>query len=172
MPISEAAILGANALGGLFSGLSGASAAKAGVKEQKRQFNISNAAGPTRALESLPLRDRLMHILLSRFGEHPTTYTDAQASYTPGSGGTGTSGDIYKEMLRRMGYGGVAGVGAGAPYHSPINIFNQGQQAAQAGQAGPNPINAILARLQQQPGGGAPGAGGPTDLLARLGLRR
>lgn len=107
------AILGANALAGLFSGMSQANTQKAGIREQKREFDISGAAGPTRALEGLPLRDRLMHVLLSRFGNNPSTYAGAQASYTPGAGGTGPSGDIYREMLRRMGYNYGGGPGPG-----------------------------------------------------------
>jgi|SRR5712664_977627 len=98
------AIVGANALGGLFSGLSQGSAAKQGVQEQRREFNIGSAAGPTRGLETLPLRDRLLFLLNARFGPHPTTNTDAQNAYTAGAGGTANSQAIYEEMLRRMGY--------------------------------------------------------------------
>jgi hypothetical protein len=103
--------LGAEALSGLFSGLGANAAAKRTTKEQAREFNISGAGAPTRALEMLPLRDRLLHVLLSRFGQNPTTYAAAQNSYTPGSGGTGQSGEIYREMLRRMGYGAQVGGG-------------------------------------------------------------
>lgn len=111
LSLLEGGLLGANALGGLFGGLSQASAQKAATKEQQREFNIQGAMSPTRALEGLPLRDRLLHILLSRFGNAPNTYAQAQQSYTPGAGGTSGSKAIYEEMLRRMGYG------AG---HSPI----------------------------------------------------
>lgn len=109
MPIPAGAIVAGSALGGLFSGLSASGAQKAATRESARQFNITGAGAPTRALEGLPLRDRLLHILLSRFGNAPTTYAGAQASYTPGSGGTGQSKAIYEEMLKRMGYGGALG---------------------------------------------------------------
>ena len=99
-----AALVGGSALSGLFGGASQASAQRAQTQESKRQFNISSAMDPTRRLEGLPLRDRLLHILLSRFGTAPSTYAGAQASYTPGSGGTAGSQAIYEEMLRRMGY--------------------------------------------------------------------
>lgn len=101
----EGVLLGGNALSGLFGGLSQADAQRAATKEQARQFNISGAMTPTRALEGLPLRDRLLHVLLSRFGNAPNTYAQAQASYTPGAGGTARSKAVYEEMLRRMGYG-------------------------------------------------------------------
>ena len=99
------AIVGAETAGGLLGGINQGKANKAELGERKREFDISQAGAPTRALESLPLRDRLLHILLSRFGNHPTTYADAQASYTPGAGGTEQSKAIYEETLRRMGYG-------------------------------------------------------------------
>lgn len=104
----ELGILGTNALGGLFSGLTGANAQNRATKEQAREFNISNAMQPTRALEGLPLRDRLLHILMNRFGNAPSTYAQAQQAYTPGAGGTAGSKAVYEEMLRRMGYGGAA----------------------------------------------------------------
>ncbi|MCI0349111.1 MAG: hypothetical protein L0Z53_06760 [Acidobacteriales bacterium] len=105
----EKALLGGNILGGLFGGLSGSSAQKAVTKEQARQFNISGALDPTRRLEMLPLRDRLLNVLLKRFGNAPTTYAAAQAGYRPGAGGTGQSKAIYEEMLKRMGYGRALG---------------------------------------------------------------
>lgn len=106
LSLLEGGLLAGNALGGLFSGLAGADAQNAATRENKRQFNIQGAMAPTRALEGLPLRDRLLHVLLARFGNSPNTFTQAQAAYTPGAGGTAGSKAIYEEMLRRMGYGG------------------------------------------------------------------
>lgn len=102
----ELGILGTNALGGLLGGLNASNAQNRATEENARQFNIQGAMAPTRALEGLPLRDRLLHILLSRFGNTPNTYAQAQQAYTPGAGGTAGSKAIYEEMLKRMGYGG------------------------------------------------------------------
>lgn len=111
----EIALLGGNVLGGLFSGLSQSSAQNKQTEEQARQFNIQGAMSPTRALEGLPLRDRLLHIMLQRFGNRPNTYAQAQASYTPGAGGTARSKGVYEEMLRRMGYNPNTGVNTQRP---------------------------------------------------------
>ena len=108
MPIPPAAIVGANALGGLFSGLSSSSASKRATKEQAREFNVSKAADIRHHLEMVPLRDRLMYILAQRFGVNPTTFAASQRAYTPNAGGTDIEGaqGMYNQILGGMGYGG------------------------------------------------------------------
>lgn len=108
MPIPAGVILGAGALGGLFQGLSGASAASKGVKEQAREFNISGAPGVSRLQQSAPLRDRLLQIASARFGANPTTYTQAQGQYQPSSD-LAHQEELYKKLLAQMGYGAQAG---------------------------------------------------------------
>lgn len=104
MPIPAGVLLAGSALGGLFSGLSGASAAGKGVKEQAREFNISGAPGISRMQQSAPLRDRLLQIASARFGANPTTYTQAQGQYQP-SAALGDQEELYKKLLAQMGYG-------------------------------------------------------------------
>src|SRR5207247_3372322 len=79
---------GASALGGAFSGNAAAKASRQQIAEQIREFNLSGAMGPTRALETLPLRDRILYLMNQRLGANPTTNVAAQNSYTPGAGGT------------------------------------------------------------------------------------
>jgi len=106
MPIPAAAILGASALSGLFSGLGASSAAKRSLREQQRQFNISGAPGIARLQQGAGLRDRLMQIMGARFGSTPTTYTQEQGMYQP-SRSLQEQEDLYHRLMNQMGYRGL-----------------------------------------------------------------
>lgn len=103
MPIPAGVLLAGSSLGGLFSGLGGASAAARSAKEQARQFNIGNAPGVARMQQSAGLRDQLLSAMSARFGAHPTTYTQAQGAYQP-SQALGEQEDLYHRLMNQMGY--------------------------------------------------------------------
>lgn len=95
---------------------------EANREEQQRQFNMSGAPGIAKQLETAPLRDRASYLLQARMGLNPQPFEGAtltqpgqmggvsqgmeaaNKAYTPGAGNTGSSTDLYKQMLQQMGY--------------------------------------------------------------------
>lgn len=95
------ALMVAGALSGAVGGVAAGGASMAGTKEQKRQFNIEEAQKLMRALESQPLRERLLYMLNARAGLAPAPFRPRDM-YNPQAGGTGDLGGIDLSAYKRQ----------------------------------------------------------------------
>lgn len=138
-------------LGSFFGGNQQAAASKAGVEEQKREFNLGSMTGAARQAENAPMRDKLMAIFGQMLGQAPQQFRPRDA-FNPVSGAnlpttTGTP-------LPGSGPGQYAAMSYAQPQYGGMNMANMATPAGyKMGDGGVNPdiYQYILAQLGYKP---------------------